>query len=719
MGKRLALGLVALVALVALGGAYLSLPERAAFDPAPLLAAAERYDARILRDDFGVPHIYGPRDPDVAYGLAYAHSEDDFDTIQQVILNARGQLASAVGREAAELDYVVQWFGVADWTAAGYATRLSPEVRALAEAYAAGVNHYAALHPEATLPGAIPATGADIVTGFAARMPLFYGLQRTLAGLLDDATERTLSAPPSAQLADPFTGGAELGSNAVAVAPSRSADGATRLLVNSHQPFTGPVAWYEVRLRSQEGWDMAGGVFPGSPVVLHGHNRDLGWASTVNLPDLADVYQLETVGDAEGEDFAYRYDGEVLPFERGEARLDVRLFGRLRWPVERAWLRSVHGPAIRTGTGTYAVRYAGMGEIRQLEQFYRMNRARTFEAWQEAMRLNAIPSLNFVYADKTGRIAYFYHALSPVRAPGWDWQADLPGDRSDLVWTESRGFDDAPQVVDPPSGFVVSANHTPFRATAPGEGPRAEDFPPEAGFDSEMTNRGLRLLELYGGDPSITREEFRRYKFDRRYSTESDVYSVLDEILAADLTSDPRLVRGQQRIRDWTGTVEVDDRSAPIAVLSALPVIVAQRRGLAEIPDAVESFRATVDLLERTHGRLDPTWGEVNRFRRGDLDLPANGGPDVLRALEDFEVDEDGLLVTHSGDTLVMFVEWDRDGQLRSESIHQYGSATLDQSSPHYDDQVAPFLAEQTKPVHFDEAALRQHLSREYRPGAE
>lgn len=702
--------------LLALGTACVVLPERARFDPAPLLAAADAYDVRIVRDDYGVPHVYGVRDADVAYGLAYAHSEDDFETIQKVLLMGRSRLSSVEGREAAPLDYLVAWFGVRDWVEARYETDLAPETRALAEAYAAGVNHYAALHPDEAFPGTIPVTGRDVVIGFAARMPLFYGLQRTLAELFGDARARQIADAPSlARAFVPLVGEGDLGSNAVAVGPSRSADGATRLLVNSHQPFEGPVSWYEVRLHSDEGWDMAGGVFPGSPIVLHGHNRNLGWASTVNLPDLADVYVLET--DESGE--RYRFGDEWLEFERGEVELDVRLVGRLRWGVAREWLRSVHGPAIRTDHGTYALRYVGMGEIRQLEQFHRMNRARTLDAWRDAMRMNAIPSLNYVYADREGHIGYFYNALSPVREPGWDWKAYLPGDRPELVWNEQRGFDDIPRVIDPPSGFVVSANHTPFRATAPGEGPRAEDFPAESGFDLDMTNRGLRLLELYGGDPSITREEFHAYKYDKRYSPEADVHEVLAPVIAASFEGEPRLEQAQALLAGWSHTVELEDRAAPVAVLTALPVIVAKRRGTGPLPDPLDTFRDAVALLERTHGRIDPTWGEVNRFRRGELDLPANGGPDVLRALEDFEVGDDGLLVPHTGDSFVMFIEWSRDGQIRSESIHQYGSATLDATSSHYDDQVAPFLAERLKPVRLDLAAVRAHRTREYRPGSE
>ena len=256
-------------------------------DPAPYLAAAARYDVRILRDPWGVPHVYGARDADVAYGLAFAHCEDDFETIQSVALATRGELAAHVGRDAAPVDYLVRLLGIWDTVEARYERDLSPATRAVVEAYAAGVNHYAALHPEERIDALLPMTGQDVVAGFALKVPFFYGLddqiRRIVAGELEGLPSETAVAR--------FIG-AGIGSNAVAVSPRRSADGATRLLVNSHQPMTGPVSWYEIRLKSEEGWDVAGGTFPGGPVMLHGHNRRLGWANTVNRPDLADVLSL-------------------------------------------------------------------------------------------------------------------------------------------------------------------------------------------------------------------------------------------------------------------------------------------------------------------------------------------------------------------------------------------------------------------------------------------
>ena len=724
--KRLAAGFFLLV-FAALGGAALWAlwPVEAAFDPAPLLAAARRYDVHVLRDRFGVPHVYGKTDPDVAYGLAFAHCEDDFATIQRVLLASRGRLASVDGIDAAPADYLFHWFGVAEAVEAGYATELSPEARSVAEAYADGVNHYAALHREAVLPGVVPVRGQDVVAGFSFRTPFFYGLDRVVRPLFEEekpeALAAWLDAPTWSQAwrlgrarseAQPsaVTG---TGSNAIAVAPSRSADGATRLLVNSHQPYTGPVAWYEVRLHSETGWDIAGGVFPGSPVVLHGANRNLGWASTVNTPDLADVYRLE-IDPADPD--RYRLDGEWKRLEKSEVALEVKLFGRLHWTVRRELLRSAHGPAIRQPHGTYAIRFVGLGELRHLDQYLRMNRATTFDEWQAAMRMQAIPSVNFVYADRTGNIAYFYNARFPKRVPGLDWQHVLPGDRSDLIWQETLPFDAVPQVVNPRSGYVVNANHTPFRSTDPADAPDPARFASELGIESRITNRGLRELELFGGDDSITREEFHAYKYDKRYAKESEARRIVDEILASDYAGDADLLAGQELLRRWRGGAEADDPAAALAILTATPVVVAQLRGT-PLPSVQGSYRAALRTLLRHHGRIDVPWGEVNRFRRGTLDLPANGGPDVLRALEDFELEKDGTYSVNSGDSLVMFVEWDREGRQTIETVHQYGSATLDAKSPHYADQVEMFLAEKTKVVPMDEAALRAQVERDYRPG--
>ena len=264
-------------------------------------------DVRILRDSWGVPHVFGHSDAYTAYGLAYAHAEDDFSTIQLSLLAARGTLAAQLGRSHAPNDYLVALMGV--WSAIdeGYERDLSPATRALVEGYAEGLNYYARLHPAEVRPGLLPVSGRDVVAGFVHKTPLFFGLDRTLRALMEGALEKSepVAAGERAWRAvaggDVWEGplwaeasrGLPIGSNTFAVAPSRSADGHTRLAVNSHQPWEGPVAWYEAHVHSEEGWNMVGGVFPGAPVILHGHNENLGCAVTVNRPHLVDVYRLE------------------------------------------------------------------------------------------------------------------------------------------------------------------------------------------------------------------------------------------------------------------------------------------------------------------------------------------------------------------------------------------------------------------------------------------
>ncbi|MDD1750255.1 MAG: acylase, partial [Methanothrix sp.] len=443
-------------------------------------STSHQYDVRILRDTWGVPHIFGVTDADVAYGLAYAQAEDDFQTIQDSLLASRGQLASVYGREAAANDYMVHLLRIRDVVNAKYETDLSPEVRAICEAAAAGANYYASLHPKEVKPGVLPITSKDIIAGFVHKGPLFFGLDETLKELYGPERKRTISKPsttPHVFLTSPSE--ILIGSNTFAVAPSRSADGKTRLAINSHQPWDGPVAWYEAHLHSEQGWDMVGGVFPGSPVVLHGHNRNLGWAHTVNRPDLIDVYVLDINPNNPNQ---YKFDGEWRDLEVRKAPIKVKLLGPISWTFNREVLWSVHGPVIRRPHGTYAIRYAGMGEVRQLEQWYRMNKARNFDEWQSAMRMMAIPSFNCGYADREGNIYYLYNACIPVRAEGYDWSQYLPGDTSKTLWTEYLPFDKLPQVKNPVSGFIQNCNSTPFQTTVGPDNPKAEDYSPTCGI---------------------------------------------------------------------------------------------------------------------------------------------------------------------------------------------------------------------------------------------
>jgi acyl-homoserine-lactone acylase len=682
----------------------------APLDPKPILARAAQYDARIKRDEFGVPHIYGARDADVAFGIAYAHAEDDYRTIEETALAVRGHLAETKGKDAAVTDYLVHLMRVWETVDARYEKDLSPELRKVLDGYADGVNYYAALHPAQVTPGFQPLTGRDVAAGFVFKTPFFYGLDKQLMALFNAKGTQLSKDGKNAFL--PTATPLPIGSNGAAVAPSRSADHATRLLVNSHQPYTGPVAWYEAVLHSKEGWDVAGGFFPGSPFMLHGHNRNLGWANTVNEPDLADVYELKLNPT---NDHQYLLDGKWRDFEISEAKIRVKLWGPFWWTVTREVLWSVHGPVLKVPSGTFAIRYAGIGEIRQAEQYYRLDKARDLSEWHDAMKLQALPSINYIYADKLGNISYVYNGLFPVRKEGIDWKGTLPGDRSDLIWHAYLPFDKIPQLLNPPSGLVFNSNNTPFRATVANDNLKAADFSPTLGIQSNMTNRAFRAEETFGADTSITREKFRAYKFDITYSKRSELAAMIADVLAVDPGSDADLKAAQDILKAWDLRTDVDSRGAALGVLMGQPVVMAEIKGETP-PKPIDTLHEAIKTLKAHFNRLDPTWGEVNRFRRGNVDLAIDGGPDTYRAVYG-EPQPDGTLTARAGDTFIMFVEWDAQGKLHSESIHQFGSATLDASSPHYADQSPMFVQMKTKPVLFEDADLEGHIAEDYKPG--
>jgi acyl-homoserine-lactone acylase len=669
---------------------------------------SREYDVEIARDPFGVPHINGKADADTAYGLAYAHAEDDFSTIEDVVAMTRGRYGALAGSDGAQVDYVLHLLGARETAEKRY-RELSPEVRAVAEGYAAGLNHYAAKHPqEVRLSKLFPVNGQDIVTGFVLRAPFFYQLDNHIGALVEGKPQPKESAARMTPIGkDPDMNG----SNAFAVAPKRMADGKTWLISNSHQPYEGQVAWYEAVTHSGEGLDMAGALFPGSPFVLLGHNRDLGWTNTVNRPDLVDVYKLvlNEAGDQ------YRFDGKWLPLKSKRVWLPVK-FGPFKLPVPQTVYRSIHGPVIKNDRGAFAIRYAGIDSVKLVEQYYRNTKASSWDEWAKSMAIGGIPATNFIYADKTGRVAYIYNALFPDRKPGFDYTGELPGDTSAALWKGPVGFDRYPKIVDPASGFVQNANNNPFLAAGPGSELDRTAYSPYLGIELGMTNRGLRATELLAADSSITPEELVAIKMDTVYSKRGWVGPWLASFAALELKDAPELQKAQKLLASWDwssdGKGTADAFAERIIRFGARP----NWRG-DPMPDARKTLEEAVAEFKERFGRIDPPLADIQRLRRGSVDMPMLGGTDALRAttMWDGEQPDRKARVRH-GDSFIMLVRWDKDGQVISESIQPYGAATNRPDSPHYTDQMKLFVAGRYKPVYFEWADAVKNAKRRYRP---
>ena len=707
-------------------------PFSAKAGPAP--DSDRAYEAEIVRGEFGVPHIYGKTDADVAFGVAIAHAEDDFFTLQDTVAMARGRYGAIAGEDGAAVDYVYHLLD-ARGTAEREYPALPADTRALFEAYATGLNQYAKEHPgEVKLARLFPVNGQDVAAGFALRQPFFFGIANIIQPLVEgtdlrpehgppipaDRLDPNRSGPPIMEDGEPAEttaatarpmplpwgeDGAMSGSNAWAIAPEKSGDGVTRLVSNAHQPWRGGVAWYELVVESEEGWHFAGANFPGSPLPFLGHNENLGWTNTVNTPDMVDIYRLDMREDGS----QYRLDGEWLDLERETVILPVRL-GPIVLPIPQEVLRSVHGPVIANDRGHFAIRYGGMGNLKQLDAYYRLNKARDFAEWRAQLARLDIPSTNFVYADREGNIGYFYNAALPERAVGYDWRTILPGDESAAIWQETVDFDTLPQIVNPASGWLYNANNTPYSAAGRGSDLSRDAFAPELGVELKMTNRARRAAKLLEAADTIDRATLEAIKYDTRYERAGYLAQMLDEVAALELNDDD-LISAQRLLAEWDLSADSVGEGDSIALLMIRPYMSASYTN-GTWPDALQELERSTQHLMTHFGRLDPPMADLLRLRQGDVDLPLDGGSDTLRASTTWDVDDDGRLSVRHGDSFIQFVEWSPGERVRSESVVPFGAASTRPRSVHYTDQSPLFIRHALKPVHFWRTDVAQNAVR-------
>lgn len=711
-------------------------------------ASPRAYSAEIIRSEFGVPHIYGETDADVAYGVAIAHAEDDFFTLQDVIAMARGRYGAIAGQDGAAVDYVYHLLD-ARGTAERHYPTLPEDTRALFEAYATGLNDYAEANPgELKLANLFPVTGEDVAAGFALRQPFFFGLNNVIQPLVAGDELRREFGPdipgfPRNDADAPESDGAEeeqasyrafplpwgtdaglAGSNAFAVSPEKSG-GPTTLISNSHQPLRGGVAWYELVVESGEGWHFAGANFPGSPFPFLGHNRHLGWTNTVNRPDMIDVYKLEVAKSpgVDGDELRYELDGEWRDLESETVTLPVKL-GPITLPIRRTVYRSVHGPVIKNDEGYFAIRYGGIDNIDQLDAYYRLNKATDLEEWQEQIARMDVPSTNFIYADEAGNIAYVYNAAIPDRPEDVEanWRGVLPGNRSELIWEGAVDYAEIPKLINPRSGWLYNSNNEPYTAAGEEDDLSPEDFSPVLGVELKQTNRSRRAWKLLSEANLLDRATLERIKYDTVYEREGYVAELWDALEALDPGEDEDLAAARDLLLEWDFNADSEGRADALALLMIKDFMSAEYQNK-PYPDVAEHLREKAAHLQEHFGHLDPPMSELLRLRQGDLDLPLDGGSDTLRASTTWRIDDDGRLSLVHGDSFIQWVEWPTDGgRVSSRSIQPFGAATTRPESKHFNDQARLFVQHRLKPVRFwREDVLANAASRKtvtHRPAA-
>ena len=695
------------------------------FDPESFIKTSNDYSYQINRDIYGVPHITGIKDKDAAFGFGFAQTEDDYENIEFVIKMARGELSdfnispdslislfniisgsgdimeniSAI--EGVELDYLVKFLNTED-TALRLKKTVDPKILMYLKGYADGINYWAALNSNKIDKSLFPVTENDLLTGMIFRMPLFYGLDYHIDQLVKlmsgDNEQVVLQNELSnnklvAAIKSHFK---PSGSNAFAISKKRSADDDTMLVINSHQPLTGPVAWYEAHIKSDEGLNIMGGTFPGSPFIHVGFNEYLGWGATVNQPDLADIYKLTINPENENQ---YLLDGSWKNLKVVKQEFKVKIFGpfNITYPLDMYF--SDHGPVMKNGQKAYALRYVGMNDANQASAWLKMNKATNFNEWQDSLKMQQIASLNLVYADKEDNIFFVHNMKSPIRDFDYDWKSIIPGDKSNLIWSEFYTYEEIPKILNPDSGYIYSTNQSPFFVTDLNDNLKEENFPITMGFQSRITNRAHRAYELLDVDKKISWENLDRYKHDNKFSINSRQYKFLQKIFSYNFTED-RLITAQNFLKNWNLGTDNENMHAAFGVCIVAPEWLAEIKKESQ-PDPIKIFKDCVNEFEKNFNQLGVKWSEISFLERGKKMLPVQGGPDVLRAIYSPR-SEDGILKAVAGDGLYIYVNWDKLGQQSSTSVHQFGASTSVKESPHYDDQMELFVNEKLKKTFFN-----------------
>jgi acyl-homoserine-lactone acylase len=664
-------------------------------------------DITIARDTFGIPHIFAATDAEVAYGLAWAHCEDDFEHIQYIMITASARLGELQGKEGAATDYFVQFIRAKEHVEKYYQTDISNEYKKILQAYADGINSYAQKHPsEVKLKNIFPVTPKTILIGYHLILTSMVGTPRAL--------EYIIKGKP-----DEYIFNASAGSNAFAFNKNITTDSATYLVINPHVPLEGQGSWYEAHLCSNENWNIYGALIPGMTSPAMGCNENLGWAITFNWPDYVDIYEMEINPKNKNQ---YKFDGEWYNFEKRKVVLKVKTkLGKIKIKKNALWC--IYGPAYKTKKGIYALRYNTMQDIKAAEQWYKMGKTKQYAEFYNTMEIQGIPLFNFVMADNQDHIFYLFNAKLPIRNPEFDWQKTLPGNTSKTLWNEYYKLNMLPQKYNPRCGFLYNTNNTPFHCTAPNENILEQSYNKQSGFSwNRINNRDLRFMEIMKDKTKLSFDDIKKIKYDCKYPTNAGgVHKIFNPIYHLNENNYPDIADAILKLRKWDFTGYADNREAALVTLTFNYLFKKKDAAYNELEtgfnyteeELVESIRYAKNFLMKYYKTIDIAFGEVQRLTRENKSFPAPGFPECMMAMTSEET-KDGILRAQNGDTFIMFAKFSKKGN-SYECVVPYGESRR-KNNIHLTDQMEMYSKQQTKKITLNKDEVLRTATRIYHP---
>ncbi|MDB4851507.1 acylase [Flavobacteriaceae bacterium] len=657
----------------------------------------------IIRDNYGVPHIYAPTDAEVAYGFAWAQAEDHFKLIQEGYLAGNGLLGKLIGLKGAGADFLTQLIQ-SEETVDKYYNTLDEKFIALAEAFAEGLNAYSKKHPEEILEKKLfPLTVKKLLRYTQLQLFISNEADKLVSGIVNNSLSWPYKIEEDSK-----------GSNFIAVSRNRTGSDETFLAINTHQPLEGPTSWYEAHLVSKEGTNIIGAAFPGTPCILTGANEYLGWTHTVNYPDKADVFALQMHPKKKD---VYLVDGKPYKLEKFKAKLTVKFLG-INIPIKKKFYKSIYGPTLKNKTGVYSVRTPSTTNITAIEQWWKMNKATNFSEFYEALEMKALPGYNIGYADRNDTIFYISNGKIPIRAKGYDWTDVVPGNTLETLWDSYYDIKDLPQVVKPKSGFVYNANHSPFKSSSEADNPIAENFAKEMNFETYDNNRSTRLLKLLEEEERIDYKRFKRIKYDHQLPTPLQ-YNYMDlnplfDMRAADYPEVGTLLTDIQNWDRITNPTSYGAGAYASLYYQLTPFYYQLGKDRVFTKEALyEALKITKDHLKTYFNAERIQLGEFQKLVRGNKELPIYGLPDVVTAMKGQPYKDGKIKITH-GESYIGLVRF-TPTKTYFESVISFGNSRRPES-PHYTDQMELYSNFETKTMSFDRSDVMKTAKRVYAP---
>ncbi|MFN0727913.1 acylase [Polaribacter gochangensis] len=695
-------------------------------------------NTEIIRDDFGVPHIYGKTDADAVFGLLYAQAEDDFNRVERNYIWAIGRLAEIEGEKSLYSDLRARLYMTEKEAKENFEN--SPAwLQKLCVAFADGLNYYLAKNPEVkpklithfepwmTMYFSEGSIGGDIERVSTRKIKEFYDKDTKMA-IVDDGLIRLKDDEPR-------------GSNGFAIAGSKTKSGKAMLLINPHTSF---FFRGEVHMVSEEGLNAYGAVTWGQFFVYQGFNSKTGWMHTSTGTDIIDEFEETVVKN--GAKTSYKYGEEIKPMDSIKVSLKYSSKDGIK---EKSFMtyRTHHGPITHANGDKWVTTALMWSPIKALEQSFTRTKKSNHKEFYEMMDIRTNSSNNTVYADADGTIAYYHGNFIPKRNEKFDYTKPVDGSNPETDWQGLHPLEENIMVLNPPNGWIQNCNSTPF-TSALEYSPKKEDYP--AYMHSFPENfRGVHAIPLLTKASDLTLNSLIDLAYDP-YLPGADM--LITGLLEAAKKSPVKSREAREAIallKKWDFKVGVNSVGMTLTqfYLNAyyrsgkIPSMEGNKRisrlgrfeymsKTASYKERLAIFQQSLDKLKADFGSWKTPWGEFNRYQRNDGKIQQDFNDAKPSIAVGMASSSWGALASFgtrfgkdtkrqygtSGNSFVAVVEF---GDKVTAKTMLAGGQSGDPKSPHFSDQSQRYADKQFKEVAYYREDVLKRAKSTYHPGEE